>query len=462
MKKETLGYKEDNIPNYHDKLKNNPIKDTREKITIWGTSIGWAAGRSSIFTFLSYFGVVLGASPLEQSILTSVRNLGSNLFQSIWGWLADLRGRKLVLMIGFSTLAISMFLAPFSNNPMELVIISIILTSVGFSVIPAWNAFLGDYALERIRASFIGKINSIGTLTSIFLIFAIGILMDTSPFPFPQFFDDGTNNYISTRPVFFIPFISSAIIFTLTILISFFLVEKYEAKNKVTIEEEIHTNWLTLIKRNEPFRRLLPIDAFFKFAMSTAWPIFPFVTLRVADSWSMVAFMWIVFHLPRSFGQNYGGILADKVGKKIVIISSRLGYAIVPLGYAIGLVTGNPWILVAVNIPGGLVFGAEETSIAAYALDCSTEDTKGRYYSLLLTAEGICAFAGSLFAGFIMDLWLRLGDINYDSPEFNIILFVMLMLITTLRLVSGGLHKLIYSNPLDYNLNRINLDNETL
>ncbi|MHA2074610.1 MAG: MFS transporter, partial [Candidatus Hodarchaeales archaeon] len=401
---------------------------------------------------LSYFGVVLGASPLEQSILTSVRNLGSNIFQSIWGWLADLKGRKLVLTIGFSTLAIVMLFAPFSQNPMQLVIISIILTSIGFSVIPAWNAFLGDYAFERVRASFIGRINSIGTLASIFLIFILGILMDVSPFPFPQVFRDGSNNYSSTRPVFFIPFFASALIFGFTIVISFFLVEKYEAKKRSAIEEELRMNWRILIRRNEPFRRLLPIDAFFKFAMSTAWPIFPFVTLRVADSWSMVAFMWIVFHLPRSIGQNYGGRFADKYGKKVVIILSRLGYAIVPLGYAMGLVTGNPWFLIAVNMPGGLAFGAEDTSIAAYSLDCSTEDTKGRYYSILLTVGGLCAFAGSLASGFIMDVWLRISGVDYDSPSFNTILFGMLMIITALRLISGSLHKLIYSNPLDFDL----------
>ena len=84
--------------------------------------------------------------------------------------------------------------------------------------------------------------------------------------------------------------------------------------------------------------------------------------------------------------------------------------------------------------------------------DCSTEDTKGRYYSMLLTAEGICAFAGSLASGFIMDIWLRISGVNYNSPSFNTILFGMLMIITTLRLISGSLHKFIYPNPLDYGL----------
>ena len=107
---ETKSEKPNNLEDTVSKESSN--LSSREKIPIYATSVGWASGRSSIFTFLSYFGVVLGASPLEQSILTSVRNLGSNLFQSIWGWLADLKGRKLVILIGLITLALTVFLTP--------------------------------------------------------------------------------------------------------------------------------------------------------------------------------------------------------------------------------------------------------------------------------------------------------------------------------------------------------------
>ncbi len=440
----------------NDTKESGTSTNIREKVPIWGTSIGWAAGRSSIFTYLSYWGVVLGASPLEQSILTSVRNLGSNVFQSVWGWLADLKGRKLVIVIGLSTLTLTTFLSPFARNPLELVTISLIMTAIGFSIIPAWNAFLGDYSSERNRASFIGKINSIGTIASIVLILILGVLMDLSPFPFPR----ESIDYALSKPAFFIPFFAGALIFGMTIIISFFLVEKYDVKQRITIEEELRPSWRTLIERNEPFQRLIPIDSFFKFAMSTAWPIFPFVTLRVADSWFMVAIMWAFFNLPRGVGQSLGGHFADKYNKKIIIIMSRLGYTVVPLGYALGLITGNVWFLVLVNIPGGLAFGAEDTSIATYSLDCSTEETKARYYSMLLTAEGISAFAGSLFSGFIMDMWLRVSGISYDSPDFNFVLFVLLMVIAILRLVSASLHKFIYRNPLDYNLEKLISSNE--
>ncbi len=439
---------EENSESQREKTTTREKINRDEKISIYSVSIGYSAGRSSIFTYLSYFGVVLGASPFEQSILTSVRNLGSNMFQSVWGWLADLKGRKLVIYIGLGTLMLSTLLAPFASNPLELVLISIFMTTVGFSIIPAWNAFLGDYASERLRATFIGRINSIGTISSIFVILIMGWIMDLSPFPFPH----ETTDYFLSRSVFFIPFISGAFIFACALFLSFFLVEKYDYHKRPIIKEELRQSWRTLIDRNPPFKRLLPIDMFFKFAMSTAWPIFPFVTLRVADSWTMVAVMWVVFNLPRGIGQNFGGLIADRVNKKIVLIFSRLGYVAVPLGYALGLVTGNIWWLILVNIPGGLAFGAEETSIASYSLDCSTADTKARYFSILLTGEGFSAFLGSLFSGFMMDLWLNITRIDYSSPDFNIILIIMLMIIASLRLISALLHKFIYKNPLDFEL----------
>ncbi len=421
----------------------------REKVPIYTTSIGWAAGRSSIFTFLSYFGVVLGASPLEQSILTSVRNLGSSIFQSFWGWLADLRGRKLVMMIGLTALTVSMLLTPFISSPFELVLISIFLTSVGFSIIPAWNAFLSDYSSERTRASFIGMINSLGTISSIVIILTVGWWMDTTPFPFPS----DISLYSESQTVFLIPFLTAAIVFGLTIISTFYLREKYDRQKRSTIEGEINLPWRVLIQRNPAFRRLLPINSFFKFCMSMAWPIFPYVTLAVASSWFEVAIMWTVFNLPRGIGQSLGGVFADKYNKKIVIILSRFGYAVVPLGYAIGLITGNIWFLILVHIPGGMAFGAEDTAIATYSLDCSTADTRARYYSILLTFEGIFAFAGSLFAGFAMEIMLNATGITYESSGFTLILIVLLLVITGLRVLGASLHRWMHKNPLDFQLN---------
>lgn len=421
----------------------------REKIPIYTTSIGWAGGRSSIFTFLSYFGVVLGASPFEQSILTSVRNLGSNLFQSFWGWLADLKGRKLVILIGLSTLTLSVFLTPFVSSPLELVLISIIMTSIGFSIIPAWNAFLGDYSSEKTRASFIGFINSLGTISSLLVILLLGWCMDATPFPFPS----EIGLYEESKSVFMIPFLSAAAVFSLTIFSAFFLKEKYQRKVNNPSKKEEDISWRALIENNPSFRRLLPINSIFKFCMSMAWPIFPFVTLAVAKSWFEVAVMWAVFNLPRGIGQSFGGVFADKYNKKIVIMMSRFGYAVVPLGYALGLLTGNVWLLILVNIPGGLAFGAEDTAVASYSLDCSTHDTRARYYSILLTFEGILAFSGSLFSGILMEFLLNITGITYESPDFQSILIVLLLFITALRIFGASLHKFIYKNPLEFYLN---------
>ncbi|MFW9855709.1 MAG: MFS transporter [Candidatus Thorarchaeota archaeon] len=424
-------------------------RDLRERLSIYSLSVGWAAGRSSIFVYLSYFGVVLGASPLEQSILTSVRNLGANMFQSVWGWLADLKGRRLVLVIGFTTLALSTLLLPFVNNPFELVLVSLVLTSIGFAVIPAWNAFLGDYSSEKTRASFVGKINSLGTITSVVLILSVGVLMDLTPFPFPR----EAIQYASSRPAFVIPFLIGGLLFVVSLGTSFVLVEKYDKRlSKVPFPEEVRLSMNELIQRNPPFRRLLPIDAIFRFAMSTAWPIFPFVTLRVATSWLTVAILWVVFNLPRGIGQAWGGQLADQLGKKPVIIASRIAYTIVPIGYALGLLTGDVLFLLLVNIPGGMAFGAEDTAIATYSLDCSTTETKARYYSILLTFEGIAAFSGAIFSGLVMDIWLRLVGIDYSSTNFNIILISMLMFISILRFLTAILHGLIHANPLDFEL----------
>jgi predicted MFS family arabinose efflux permease len=101
-----------------------------------------------------------------------------------------------------------------------------------------------------------------------------------------------------------------------------------------------------------------------------------------------------------------------------------------------------------------MAFGAEDTAISTYSLDCSTADTKARYFSILLTAEGIAAFSGSIFSGLLMDTWLRLAGIDYSSLGFNTILFIMLLFISLLRFSTASLHGFIHPNPLDFELER--------
>jgi MFS family permease len=372
----------------------------REKVTLYGVSLGYQVGQSMIFSFLSYYGVSLGAKPIEQSILVSTRNLGSNIFQTVWGRLADRIGRKPLVILGLIVLAMCTISAvAIVRSPLELVFVSLCLTIFGFMFIPAWNALLGDYADYKSRGTFIGRVRSFGTYLSVPVIIAVGLTMD-------MFFQDPKSDNLGA---YWVPFGLSCAMFLVATGIAIFLNERY---TKQSSSEALTAKDLTmyqLIKKNRPFSRLLTIDAIFKFSMSLAWPVFPYVAISVANSWFELSLLWAVFNFPRAIGQAYGGKGADRFGKKEVLLLSRAIYFTVPACYFLGLLVDAYIFLFIGGITGGIALGGEEVSLVSYSLDCSTDDTKATYYSILLFTEGWIMFSGSIMAGITMSVLQALG-----------------------------------------------------
>ncbi|MFW9916395.1 MAG: MFS transporter [Candidatus Thorarchaeota archaeon] len=404
----------------------------REKVTLYGVSLGYQVGQSMIFSFLSYYGVSLGAKPIEQSILVSTRNLGSNIFQTVWGRLADRIGRKPLVILGLIVLALCTISAvAIVRSPLELVFVSLCLTIFGFMFIPAWNALLGDYSDHTSRGTFIGRISSFGTYLSVPVIIAVGLTMDAF-FQGPKSKDLGA---------YWVPFGLSCTMFLVATGIAVFLNERYTRQSSSEPSTTKDLTMFQLVKKNQPFSRLLTIDAIFKFSMSLAWPVFPYVAMGVAESWLELSFLWAVFNFPRAVGQAYGGKGADRFGKKEVLLLSRTLYFTVPVCYFLGLLVDAYIFLFLGGITGGIALGGEEVSLISYSLDCSTDDTKATYYSILLFTEGWIMFSGSIIAGITMSILQALG------MNFNAVLLLMLAIISFLRLVFAVLHSFLYPNP---------------
>lgn len=405
----------------------------REKVTLYGVSLGYQVGQSMIFSFLSYYGVSLGAKPIEQSVLVSTRNLGSNIFQTVWGRLADKIGRKPLIILGLIVLAMCTISAvAIVRSPLELVFVSLCLTIFGFMFIPAWNALLGDYSEHNSRGTFIGKVRSFGTYLSVPVIIGVGLTMDA-------FFQDPKSRDVGA---YWVPFGLSCTMFLIATGIALFLNERYTRQSSSEALTAKDLSMVQLVKNNRPFSRLLTIDAIFKFSMSLAWPVFPYVALNVANSWFELSLLWAVFNFPRAIGQAYGGKGADRFGKKEVLLLSRALYFTVPAFYFLGLFVDAYIFLFMGGVTGGIALGGEEVSLISYSLDCSTEETKATYYSILLFTEGWVMFLGSLMAGIIMSV------LQASNMSFEAVLLTMLATISFLRLVFAVLHSFLHPNPV--------------
>ena len=422
----------------------------RDKIPIYGTSISYGLGQSMIFTFLSYYGPVLGTNAIEQSILVSTRNLGSNVLQAAWGWLADHLGRKPVVIGGLMILALSTFLLILAQSPLQLVIISLLMSAFGFMFIPAWIALLGDYT-EKLgvdRGRFVGFVNSLGNYSAVPLVILIGLGMDIIA---------GGLLGIERKEAYILPFGIGILFFMMTIGIGFLIRDIHREMN--SDKRGLSFNELIADFRvNSPFRRLLLLDLSYKFIMSWAWPVFPFVSLSVTDSAFLIAIIWATFSLMRALGQSFGGWMCDtRLGRKGVIVVSRICFGFVTLFYAVSLIGGDfgIWFLLIGNVFGGACFGLDDTAIKIYSLDMSTRSTRATYYSVILFAEGFLLFAGSLVSGFIMSiLQIVLGPSGIDNlgRPSTFVLLTMMVLISALRFTVGSSHVFLKPKPAEWRM----------
>ena len=133
----------------------------------------WQIGGNLVWSSTGVLADTLGATGVEQSLVTGTRTLGNASLQGVWGSLSDRFGRRPFLLIGLLAVGMTAALMPLATTAFELILLLLVPTIVGSAAIPAWNGLLGDItSLER-RGRFIGLITAIGTVASAVALFIV-------------------------------------------------------------------------------------------------------------------------------------------------------------------------------------------------------------------------------------------------------------------------------------------------
>jgi MFS family permease len=362
--------------------------EPKQKKLFWLISTGSNSSDLILLNFFQYFAaniVTLGIL----GYLTAIRNLLKALFQEAFGRLSDRRGRKILLIIGFFLSFVATVLLAFSYRSQVMLIVVITIHALAFSIsFPVWNATIGDVTEIKGRTTFIGKLTAIGQgvgvalmliLTGLFFILknSFGIVLDW-------------------RVEYGIVFAVSAF----CLLLSAFGVLFLEETRQPEIMQK-PPRMLTAFK-NKPFRNFIIVNSFYGIAMAVLWPIYPVIQVTVLGmEIYQLTLVSAIYAICFAFSGFFGGRIADRIGRKPVLIVTRFLLFSVSLLY-IPAVIFNAWgYVILTNVVSGLCNGAFFIVMNTYALDCSSEDTKGSYSGLAQVSWGITTSVGSLVAGFI-------------------------------------------------------------
>jgi DHA1 family multidrug resistance protein-like MFS transporter len=380
-----------------------------KKKPVYITVAGYTVGINTLTTYLDYFAVALGTTPFLQSILVSVRNLGGNLLQLLWGALSDKKGRKKFLLYGFVVYGVTSISFVRISSPVSLITIVIIQSLLGSMIIPVWNALLGDYSVRKTRGSFIGEVTAVGTIASVFGILLVGYTAGL--------IEDNIKQYA-------VPFMVAVFCFFLAAVFSQRIEEKMKPiTSNVTLRETV--------LNNSKFKKFLWINGTYKGVMAMAWPLFAFVTVTIIGATKFqMSFIWAVHMFMSAVSQKYGGRLSDRIGRRKSLFLFNFPFFMVTFLYAVA----DNWLcLVAAALFGGFSVGAGTVAMNSYILDCAHEEKRASYTAINNLVFGITSFCSSLAAGAVAEYVTRtLGLVST--------LHVMLYIITGLRFVCAFLY----------------------
>jgi MFS family permease len=336
----------------------------------------------------AFLALSLGASPFAIGLIEGFAESIASLLKLASGYFSDkFRSRKFPVFLGYSLAAVTRpFLAFVTTWPQVLVVRMTDRVGKGVRGAPR-DALIAESVPKNKRGFAFGFNRAADHLGAVFgpvcgflllLLFAV----------------DTQNPTIQEYQQVFL-FASVPVIFGL-IVIAFFVREEKDH------DEKPETPNLSLRGFDGNFKRFLFVIAVFTLSNSTD----AFLLLRAADagiSPVVLPLLWMTLHFSKVISSLVGGDLSDRFGRKTLIISGWVVYALVYLGFAFVDSAWQCWLLFIVY---GAYFGLTEGVEKAFVADMVPDEKRGTAYGLYNLAFGITVFPASLSFGLI---WNNFG-----------------------------------------------------
>ncbi len=327
---------------------------------------------------------VAGATVNQMGFLQGGKSLFGNLTQLLFGQLADRYGKKRFIAAGQFLNAAAIIALLFYETPNWLILWVLVSSFATSMTRPGWSSLLGDYTNDRNRGKVIGKINSFAQMGSFFA------MMVAFAISFNQIGD-------TTRESFTSVLILAALASVVGGIMVLFVNEKPPKGTSLKLD-------LKRLFGDPRLTRYLSLNFIYGMGMSTAWPLFPYViTHKLNMTVWQVATLSLASSGVSTIAQRKLGSFMDRVGRRPVIVMSRMMMAIAPVAYAFA----TQWYHITIaELFLGVGMAAWMSSESTYVIDLAPVDLRATYLASSMTAFGIATFIGSNLGGYVVDNFL--------------------------------------------------------
>jgi len=354
---------------------------------LYGTGVSGTFSDSISHRYLSLLAVAVGVTVSQMSYLRAAESLSRNILQLFWGRLVDRKGKRIFIAIGRFLNGIIIASLVFVEAPVWVMLLMICVAICWSIITPAWSSLLGDYTTHSSRGEVIGRISALsqtGSLGAMIVAFLLSV-----------------NQVGETTPESFKLLLAlSAGMSIVSGVMSLFIEEKLPDQEERELD-------LLVVFRDLRLRTYLMVNVVYGIGMSFAWPLFPFIIVDKLSLkiWQVAAFS-ILSAASSMFSQRYSGKLMDRIGRRPVVVFSRVIMAVSPLFY----VVATSWVHVAMSeIIMGLGMGAWMSSGPTYIIDLAPVEMRATYLAANTAVFGVATFIGNLLGGYVTENFLSVG-----------------------------------------------------
>lgn len=337
----------------------------------------------------TFLALALGASPFAIGAIEGIAETTASLLKLFSGYLSDrFERRKLPVFVGYALASVTRPLLSFVTSWQQVLFVRLTdRVGKGIRGAPRDALLAAEVPIEKRGLAF-GFNRAADHLGAVFGPIIAFVLL--------SFYaaDPQTPTLDEYKKVFLV----ASIPVVLGLFVIAFLVK--EEKNPVPIANKLK---FSLKGFDGNFKRFLIVIALFTLSNSSD----AFLLLRAREAGiatELLPILWMVLHLSKFTSSIIGGSLSDKFGRKKLIFSGWILYALVYAAFAFINSPVQAWILFIIY---GVYFGLTEGTEKALVADLVPSGKRGTAFGLYNLAFGITVFPASLLLG---GLWNAFGS----------------------------------------------------